>query len=59
MKRVFIIDEHLSSLQNGVGTYQKQLISCLVHKGYSVIFLSFNEDRRYLHAYLSEGVYKR
>lgn len=58
MKKVFIIDEHLSSLQNGVGTYQKQLISCLVHKGYSVIFLSFNEDRRYLNAYLSEGVQK-
>lgn len=56
MKKIFIIDEHLSSLQNGVGTYQKQLINCLVHKGYSVVFLSFNEERRYLHAHLSGAI---
>lgn len=47
MKRIFIIDEYISSKQNGVGTYMKFLLSCLCTLDVEVNLLSFNSDGKY------------
>ena len=46
MKRIFIIDEHQSSKQNGVGTYIRQLLKCFEGSGHDVNLLSFNSDEK-------------
>lgn len=47
MKKVYIADEHISSKQNGVGTYMKCLLSCLEDLDVDVNFLSFNSEERF------------
>ena len=42
-KRVFIVDEHLSSRQNGVGTYMQCLLDCMKGLDVEVNFLSMSE----------------
>lgn len=44
MKRLYIIDEHISSKQNGVGSFMAALLSCLKDTGISVNLISYNED---------------
>lgn len=44
MKNIYIIDEHQSSKQNGVGTYIHQLLKCFENSGHDVNLLSFNSD---------------
>lgn len=46
MKKVFIVDECVSSKQNGVGTYMKCLLSCLVPLEIEVNLLSFNSNNK-------------
>lgn len=46
MKHIYIIDEHQSSKQNGVGTYIRQLLKCFEDGGYDVNLLSFNDDEK-------------
>ncbi len=51
MKKVYIVDEHISSKQNGVGTYMKCLLSCLEDLDVDVNFLSFNSENRFFAVY--------
>lgn len=46
MKHIYIIDEHQSSKQNGVGTYIRQLLKCFEGSGHDVNLLSFNSDEK-------------
>lgn len=46
MKHIYIIDEHQSSKQNGVGTYIRQLLKCFEGSGHNVNLLSFNDDEK-------------
>lgn len=46
MKRIFIVDEHQSSKQNGVGTYIRNLLNCFEGAGHEVTLLSFNSDEK-------------
>lgn len=44
MKHIYIVDEHQSSKQNGVGTYIYQLLKCFEGNEYDVNLISFNSD---------------
>lgn len=44
MKRIFIVDEHISSKQNGVGTYMQQFLDCMKNPDVELNLLSFNSD---------------
>ena len=46
MKHIYIIDEHQSSKQNGVGTYIQQLLKCFEGSVHDVNLLSFNSDEK-------------
>lgn len=46
MKHIYIVDEHQSSKQNGVGTYIQQLLKCFEGSGHDVNLLSFNSDEQ-------------
>ena len=46
MKKIFIVDEHQSSKQNGVGTYIRNLLKCFENSGHEVNLLSFNSDEK-------------
>lgn len=46
MKHIYIIDEHQSSKQNGVGTYIRQLLKCFEDSGHEVNLLSFESDEK-------------
>ena len=46
MRHIYIIDEHQSSKQNGIGTYISQLLKCFEDCIYNVTLLSFNADER-------------
>ncbi|MBP3823473.1 MAG: glycosyltransferase [Bacteroidaceae bacterium] len=46
MKHIYIIDEHQSSKQNGVGTYIQQLLKCFEGSGHDVNLISFNSDEK-------------
>lgn len=46
MKHIYIVDEHQSSKQNGVGTYIRQLLKCFESSGHDVNLLSFNSDEK-------------
>lgn len=48
MKHIYIVDEHQSSKQNGVGTYIRQLLKCFEGSGHDVNLLSFNSDEKVL-----------
>ena len=54
-KRVFIVDEHLSSRQNGVGTYIQCLLDCMKGLDVEVNFLSFNSEEKDFSFYEREG----
>lgn len=51
MKRIFIIDEHISSKQNGVGTYMRCLLKCLEGLDADVNFISFNAEEKHFSIY--------
>ena len=44
MKRLFVIDEHLSSKQNGIGTFISNLFKCMDKEEIKFSLISYNED---------------
>lgn len=46
MKKIYIVDEHQSSKQNGVGTYIRNLLKCFEDTEHEVNLLSFNADEK-------------
>lgn len=54
-KRVFIVDEHQSSKQNGIGTYMQCLLHCMKGLDVEVNFLSFNAEEKDFSIYEREG----
>ena len=44
MKNVYIIDEHQSSKQNGIGTYIRQLLLCFRQMNVNIGLVSYNAD---------------
>lgn len=46
MKKIYIVDEHQSSKQNGVGTYIRNLLNCFEHSEHEVNLVSFNADEK-------------
>lgn len=54
-KRVFIVDEHISSKQNGVGTYMQCLLDCMRSLGVEVNLLSFNSEEKDFCFYKQDG----
>lgn len=46
MRHIYIIDEHQSSKQNGVGTYIRQLLKCFEDSDHDINLLSFNADEK-------------
>lgn len=46
MKHIYIVDEHQSSKQNGIGTYIRQLLKCFEDTDNDVNLLSFNSDKK-------------
>ena len=54
-KRVFIVDEHISSKQNGVGTYMQCLLNCMEGLDVEVNFLSFNSEEKDFCFYKQDG----
>ena len=59
MKHIYIIDEHISSKQNGIGTYMKQIINCCKNENTEVNLISYNDesDKFVLKYYESVKVY--
>lgn len=58
MKRVFIVDEHISSKQNGVGTYVQHLLNCMKSPDVELNLLSFNsDDTKYFSIFRKKGIY--
>lgn len=55
-KRVFIVDEHLSSKQNGVGTYMQCMLDCMRGLDVEINFLSFNSDEKDFTIYEQDGL---
>lgn len=46
-KKIFIVDEHASSKQNGVGTFMMSIISCMKSlDGVDLNLISFNSDEK-------------
>lgn len=54
-KRVFIVDEHLSSKQNGVGTYMRCLLDCMQGLDVETSFISFNSEEKEFCFYKRRG----
>ena len=54
-KKVFIVDEHISSKQNGIGTYMQCLLDCMKGLNVEVNFISFNSDEKDFSFYEREG----
>lgn len=54
-KKIFIVDEHQSSKQNGVGTYIQCLLHCMKGLNIEVHFLSFNDDEKDFSIYEQDG----
>lgn len=54
-KRVFIVDEHISSKQNGVGTYMRCLLDCMRDLDVEVNLISFNSEEKDFSFYEREG----
>ncbi len=46
MKTLWLVDEHLSSKQNGVGTFVRNLLQCFENTGHDVRLLSFDADEK-------------
>lgn len=44
MKRLFVIDEHLSSRQNGIGTFMSNLFKCMDKEEITFSLISYNEE---------------
>lgn len=42
MKNIFILDEYVSSMKNGIGTYLKELLYCLGQDNVNICLLRFN-----------------
>lgn len=56
-KRVFIIDEHISSKQNGVGTYMRRLIDCIkTARLQSLALISYNAEVKHFSISKQYGV---
>lgn len=55
MKRIFLIDEHISSKQNGVGTFMTQFLESLRNTECEVNFLSFNDSNDHLRISVKDG----
>lgn len=56
-KHIFIIDEHVSSKQNGVGTYMRQLMSCLKSTNLDELALiSFNAEQKDFSIQKKDGI---
>lgn len=56
-KNIYIIDEYMSSKQNGIGTYMRQLIICLRSVRPDIIALvSFNTECRYFSIRRRNGI---
>lgn len=51
MKHIFIADEHISSKQNGIGTYMHNLAECMEGPDTDVNFLSFNSEEKFFTIY--------
>lgn len=58
MKQIYLIDEHLSSKQNGVGTYVRHFARMFDGADYNVNILSFNAEVKELCISVQDGVYK-
>jgi glycosyltransferase involved in cell wall biosynthesis len=54
-KRVFIVDEHISSKQNGVGTYMQCLLECMRGLDVEVNYISFNSEETDFSVYERDG----
>lgn len=44
MKKIFIVDEHQSSKQNGIGTFVGQMVNCLSTPASKISLISFDSD---------------
>ena len=55
MKRIFLIYEHISSKQNGVGTFMTQFLESLRNTECDVNFLSFNDSNGHLRISVKDG----
>ena len=44
MKRLFVIDEHLSSRQNGIGTFMSNLFKCMDKEEITFSLISYNDE---------------
>lgn len=58
MKQIYLIDEHLSSKQNGVGTYVRHFARMFDGADYNVNILSFNAEVKELCISVQDGLYK-
>ena len=51
MKQIYLIDEHMSSKQNGVGTYVRHFVQMFDDADCQVNILSFNPHCRYISSF--------
>lgn len=58
MKQIYLIDEYLSSKQNGVGTYVRHFAKIFVGADCEVNILSFNAEVKELCISVQDGIYK-
>ncbi|MBQ3151856.1 MAG: hypothetical protein IJB77_00180, partial [Bacteroidaceae bacterium] len=50
MKNIYIFDEYLSSKQNGVGSYMRQLLNCLAglkDTRLNVVYFNYDESKEF------------
>lgn len=46
MKKIYILDEYVSSTKNGIGTYLGELLYCLKKIGAHICLVAFNSDHK-------------
>lgn len=56
MKQIYLIDEHISSKQNGVGTYVRHFARMFDRADYNVNILSFNAEVKELCISVNDGI---
>ncbi len=58
MKNFYILDEHISSQMNGIGTFLRELLFCLKKPQHNICIISFNADTKEFGITEEQGIKK-
>ena len=58
MKNIYIIDEYISSQKNGIGTFLRELLFCIVNDVNNINIISFNAEQEEFEIVEEKGIRK-